>query len=92
MIIDTRSNRVVAITDELSQRGLIRPLATWGHLSDVQPHQLTYDALTTAGGSGSPILNVQGKVIGINQAILVSFPGSNFGIPIRLGLELMEQK
>lgn len=79
------------IVNELSQKDLIRPLSTWGHLSDVQLHQLTYDALTTSGGSGSPIFNLQGKVIGINQAILEGFAGSNFGIPIRYGLELVNQ-
>lgn len=91
-IIDDRGRRANEITHELSQQGLIRPLATWGHLSDVQPHQVTYDALTTSGGSGSPIFNTKGKVIGINQAVLESFAGSNFGIPIRFGQELMRQK
>ena len=30
---------------------MIRPLTTQGHLSDVLPHQLVYDAQTTVGGS-----------------------------------------
>ncbi len=77
------------ITAELSRRGLIRPLTTWGHLSELQPHLLTYDALTTVGGSGSPILNAQGGVIGINQAVLAGFAGSNFGIPSRFAKDLM---
>ncbi|MBI4490021.1 MAG: trypsin-like peptidase domain-containing protein [Deltaproteobacteria bacterium] len=88
-IIGIRGKSMNEISNELSQNGLIRPLTTWGHLSDVQPHQVTYDALTTSGGSGSPILNTKGKVIGINQAMLESFAGSNFGIPIRFGAELM---
>ncbi len=88
-IKDLRGSKVVAITDDLSQEGLIRPLVTWGHLSEIRQHQLTYDALTTAGGSGSPILNIQGKVIGINQAMLKSFAGSSFGIPARLALEFI---
>ncbi len=91
-IIDMRGKNMNEITDELSHGDLIRPLTTWGHLGDVQPHQVTYDALTTFGGSGSPILNTRGKVIGINQAMLESFAGSNFGIPIRLGLELIARK
>lgn len=91
-ITDIRGKSVNEITAELSEHGLIRPLTTWGHLSDVQPHQVTYDALTTSGGSGSPIFNTQGKVIGINQAILESFAGSNFGIPVHFGQELMTQK
>ncbi|MBI4527455.1 MAG: trypsin-like peptidase domain-containing protein [Deltaproteobacteria bacterium] len=91
-IMDARGSRMSEITNELSRQGLIRPLTTWGHLSDVRPHQVTYDALTTSGGSGSPILNTQGKVVGINQAVLESFAGSNFGIPIRFGQELMSQR
>lgn len=88
-IKDLRGSKVIAITDDLSQEGLIRPLVTWGHVSEVRRHQLTYDALTTAGGSGSPILNIQGKVIGINQAMLKSFAGSSFGIPARVALEFI---
>ncbi len=88
-IKDLRGSKVVAITDDLSQEGLIRPLVTWGHLSEIRQHQLTYDALTTSGGSGSPILNIQGKVIGINQAMLKSFAGSSFGIPAGLALEFI---
>lgn len=91
-IIESRSRRVDEITEELARRDLIRPLTTWGHLSDVQLHQMTYDALTTAGASGSPIFNAQGKVIGINQAILQSFPGSNFGIPVRFAQALIHQR
>lgn len=90
-IMDIGGSGLNEIVNELSQKDLIRPLSTWGHLSDVQLHQLTYDALTTSGGSGSPIFNLQGKVIGINQAILEGFAGSNFGIPIRYGLELVNQ-
>ncbi len=91
-IMDAQGYRMSEIMNQLSQRALIRPLTTWGHLSDMQPHQVTYDALTTSGGSGSPILNTQGQVIGINQAVLASFPGSNFGIPSRFALELIEEK
>jgi S1-C subfamily serine protease len=89
-IIDRRGNRMGEVTEELSKRGLIRPLTTWGHLSDVQADYVIYDALTTSGGSGSPLLNTQGRVIGINQSMLKSFSGSNFGVPIRFGMELME--
>jgi serine protease Do len=88
-IRDLRGNKVVTITEDLSERGLIRPLVTWGHLSEVREHQLTYDALTTSGGSGSPIFNTHGKVIGVNQAMLKSFTGSSFGIPARRAAEFI---
>ena len=77
------------IAQELSRRGMIRPLATQGHLSDILPYKLIYDAQTAVGGSGGPLFNAQGKVIGINFAILSDFSGANFGVPIRYGLELM---
>lgn len=82
---------VYRLAEIMAARGLIRPSATQGHLSDVQPHQLTYDAQTTMGGSGGPLLGASGRVIGINHAILERFSGSNFGIPIRFGLALLEK-
>lgn len=77
------------IARELSKRGMIRPLATQGHLSDVLPGQLVYDAQTTLGGSGGPVFDTKGKVIGLNFAILSEFSGASFGVPIRFGLELV---
>ncbi|MFN3533008.1 MAG: trypsin-like peptidase domain-containing protein, partial [Candidatus Brocadia sp.] len=62
-----------------------------GHLSDVMYNRIVYDAQTTTGGSGGPIFNKKGKVIGINYGIFPGFRGSNFGIPISYGIELMNQ-
>ena len=78
------------VTEELSRRGLIQPLVTWGHLSAVQSHQLTYDALTTGGGSGGPVISTQGRVVGVNYAVQKAFAGASFGIPIRFALELID--
>ena len=50
---------------------------------DVLPDKIIYDAQTTSGGSGGPLFNRKGKVIGINYAIMRDFGGSNFGIPAR---------
>ena len=52
---------------------------------DVLPDKIVYDAQTTSGGSGGPLFNDQGQVIGINFAILRDFGGSNFAIPVRFG-------
>ncbi len=81
---------VVALLETLGRQKLIRPYATWGHLADVRPHQIAYDAETTMGGSGGPVMNLSGRVIGINYGIVEGFGGSGFGIPIRFGLALME--
>jgi S1-C subfamily serine protease len=50
-----------------------------------------FDAQTTSGGSGGPLFNQQGKVIGVTYAVLKGFGGSNFGIPIRLSQPLLGQ-
>lgn len=81
----------IPLVQELSNRGLIRPLSTQGHLSDIMYNRIVYDAQTTTGGSGGPIFNKKGKVIGINYGIFPGFRGSNFGIPISYGIELINQ-
>jgi S1-C subfamily serine protease len=75
---------------ELSNRRLIKPIATQGHISDVLNKRIIYDALTTSGGSGGPLFNNKGEVIAINYGIFRGFRGANFGVPIKYALELIE--
>ena len=77
------------ILGELSRRGLIHPLITQGHIGDVLDDKIVFDAQTTHGGSGGPLLNRDGKVIGGTFAVLSGFGGSNFGIPIRFSNPLL---
>jgi len=81
-IAQEAGNSTEGLVQELARRKLIRPLVTQGHLGAVGPDQLVYDAQTTHGGSGGPVFNASGKVIGVNFAILSSFSGSNFAVPI----------
>jgi S1-C subfamily serine protease len=53
-------------------------------------NRIVYDAQTTAGGSGGPIFNNKGKVIGINYGVFPGFRGSNFGVPINYGVDLIK--
>ncbi len=77
--------------NELASSSKIRPQSTQGHISDVSP-QLVYDARTDEGGSGGPVFGANGKVIGINQAILMSSQSTaSFGVPIRHGLKLLKK-
>jgi len=76
---------------ELAQRNLIRPLTTQGHIGDVLPDKIVYDAQTTSGGSGGPLFNPEGKVIGVSYAVVKGFGGSNFGIPIRFAEPLLRR-
>jgi len=78
------------VVEELARRHLIRPVVTQGHIGDVLPDKIIYDAQTTSGGSGGPLFNSEGKVIGINFAMVRDFGGSNFAIPIAYGKSLMK--
>ena len=80
---------VSQVLDELARRNLIHPLITQGHIGDVLPDKIVFDAQTTSGGSGGPLFNKDGKVIGVTYAILKGFGGSNFGIPIRFSEPLL---
>jgi S1-C subfamily serine protease len=76
--------------EALADRHLIRPAATRGFLGDVLPHEMTFDAQTTIGGSGGPVVAMTGRVVGVSYAVLRQFGGSNFAVPIRLALPLLQ--
>ena len=78
------------ITGELLRRRLIRPLVTQGHIGDVLPDKIVYDAQTTSGGSGGPLINRDGNVVGVTFAVVSGFGGSNFGVPIRYAQPLLK--
>lgn len=78
------------ITGELLRRKLIRPLVTQGHIGDVLADKIVYDAQTTSGGSGGPLINRDGEVIGVTFAVVQGFGGSNFGVPIRYAQPLLK--
>src|SRR5262249_33108429 len=68
--------------NELAALSLIRPSATCGHLGDVVGDKLIYDAPTAHGGSGGPVFNSRGEVIGINAAYIDGFSGGTLGVSI----------
>ncbi len=86
-----RRSSLKAVLNELGARELIRPLTTQGHISDLLPRRIVHDAQTSDGGSGGPIFGANGKVIGINQAVLDNSP-AKFGVPIRYGTELLQKQ
>jgi S1-C subfamily serine protease/DNA-binding NarL/FixJ family response regulator len=81
---------VTEIVSQLAAQHLIRPTITQGHIGDVLKDKIVYDAATTVGGSGGPLFNHDGKVIGVNAAILKDFGGSNLAIPVRYADELLK--
>ena len=70
------------VVERLSAASLITPLATRGIVGQVTLDAVAYDAETTRGGSGGPVLNMRGEVIAINTAIMLEFGGSNIGVPM----------
>jgi DNA-binding response OmpR family regulator/S1-C subfamily serine protease len=89
-ILKKSGSDVSQVLDELAKRNLIRPLITQGHIGDILPDKIVFDAQTTSGGSGGPLFNREGRVIGVTYAVLKGFGGSNFGIPIRFSEPLLK--
>lgn len=75
----------------LSTAGYIRPLATRGIVSQVTASAVAYDAETTAGGSGGPVVALDGTVIAVIEAVVPGFAGSNLGVPISFVRDLLER-
>jgi S1-C subfamily serine protease len=84
------AHEVTQILSQMAAQNLIRPTTTQGHIGDVLTDKIVYDAATTSGGSGGPLFNRDGKVIGVNTAILKDFGGSNLAIPVRYADELVK--
>ena len=77
------------ITEALARRGLVRPSTTQGHIADITDTDVVFDAPTTQGGSGGPLLNRNGQVIGVAYAVLSRFGGNSFAVPVRRALPLV---
>jgi len=75
--------------DRLSAEGYIAPLASRGIVGQVTAETVVYDAQTTHGGSGGPVLSTEGEVVAINSAVLTGFAGSNIGVPAEQAWRLL---
>ena len=69
------------VAERLADEGHVAPLASRGIVGQVTANAVVYDAETTSGGSGGPVLDLNGNVVAINSAILPEFGGSNLGVP-----------
>jgi len=72
----------ISAASELAALSLIRPSTTCGHLGDVVGEKLIYDAPTAHGGSGGPVFNTKGEVIGVNSAYMDGFSGGTIGVSV----------
>lgn len=80
-----------SVARRLSERGYVAPLATRGIVGQRTEQFLVYDAETTSGGSGGPVLDMNGRVVAINAAIMPEFGGSNLGVPAVRAAALLER-
>ena len=67
----------------LSVGGYVEPLSTQGIVGQITAAMIVYDAETTSGGSGGPVVSLEGEVVAVNTAVLNQFGGSNLGVPAR---------
>jgi serine protease Do len=81
---------LTTLVSVMSSQHLIRPTTTQGHIGDVLKDQIVFDAATTSGGSGGPLFNRDGKVIGVSFAMISDFGGSNLAVPVRYAGELLK--
>lgn len=79
-----------AVARRLAEEGYMAPLVSRGIVGQVTSRAVVYDAETTTGGSGGPVLSMDGHVIAVNAAILPEFGGSNMGVPAEHGVALMD--
>ena len=79
------------VAARLAEEGYIAPLASSGIVAQTSREMIVYDAETTHGGSGGPVLDVHGNVVAVNSAILGEYGGSNLGIPAAKVWALLEK-
>jgi len=85
-----RNSDINTVT-KLASMSLIRPSTTYGHLGDVVGEKIVYDASSAHGGSGGPVLNSKGEVIGVNFAYMDGFSGSTLGISVNSLRSLLQE-
>jgi len=66
-------------------------LTTQGNITDLSARRIVYDARTGEGGSGAPLFGPSGRVIGITFAMFTENNASNFAVPVRYAVALLEK-
>ncbi|MDQ3172280.1 MAG: serine protease [Acidobacteriota bacterium] len=89
--IQQRYGSLDSLLGYLLQNRRIQPLTTQGNITDLDVRRIAYDARTAEGGSGAPLFGPSGRVIGVNFAVFTENQASNFAVPIRYGLALLER-
>ncbi|HEV8370690.1 MAG TPA: serine protease [Pyrinomonadaceae bacterium] len=89
--IQQRYGSLDALLGYLAETKRIQPLTTQGNITDLDVRRIAYDARTAEGGSGAPLFGPSGRVIGVNFAVFTENQASNFAVPIRFSVPLLER-
>ena len=89
--IQQRYGTPMAQLGYLAETKRIQPLTTQGSITDLDVRRIVYDARTAEGGSGAPLFGPTGRVIGVNFAVFTENQASNFAVPIRFGIGLLDR-
>ena len=79
-----------AVALKLARNDFIQPLASRGIVGRTSDSSVVYDAETTYGGSGGPVLAMNGLVVAVNTAVIPEYGGSNFGVPVSFVKKLLD--
>jgi len=89
--IQARYGTVESQLSFLAQTKHIQPLTTQGNITDLDANKIVYDARTAEGGSGAPLFGPSGRVIGVSNSIFTENNATNFAVPIRHAVALLER-
>jgi S1-C subfamily serine protease len=89
--LDSLRGRPWEIAAKLAESGAISPLTTRGIVGQRTGSAVVYDAETSRGGSGGPVLGPGGRVVAVNMGLMPEFGGSNLGVPVRQVRRLLEK-
>jgi S1-C subfamily serine protease len=89
--IQQRYGSLDSLLGFLAETKRIQPATTQGNITDLDVRRIVYDARTAEGGSGAPLFGPSGRVIGVNFAVFTENQASNFAVPVRFAITLLER-
>ncbi|HEY3026928.1 MAG TPA: trypsin-like peptidase domain-containing protein [Pyrinomonadaceae bacterium] len=89
--VQARYGSLEALLGYFAQTKHIQPQTTQGSITDLNGRSIVYDARTAEGGSGAPLFGPSGRVIGISYGVLPENTASNFAVPVRYAIALLQR-